>query len=51
MKQLYVHVNIDNKAALDLYAKAGFEVCNHSRQHSHVLHLIRIQDNRVVTAQ
>ncbi|XP_057543732.1 GCN5-related N-acetyltransferase 6, chloroplastic-like [Amaranthus tricolor] len=26
MKQLYVHVNIDNKAALDLYAKAGFEI-------------------------
>ncbi|CAO2831114.1 unnamed protein product [Amaranthus hypochondriacus] len=26
MKQLYVHVNIDNKAAVDLYAKAGFEI-------------------------
>ena len=26
MKQLYVHVNADNKGAQELYSKAGFKV-------------------------
>lgn len=33
MKQLFVHVNADNKPAQELYKKTGFKV-----RHSHILH-------------
>ncbi|XP_021727950.1 uncharacterized protein LOC110695064 [Chenopodium quinoa] len=43
MKQLFVHVNLDNKAAQELYSKAGFEIVEGASSASEVQRLLMLK--------